>query len=143
MSIAEIFELFALIGGIFGGASFGLLVAWVKDAELRRAQAEMDNERAELAEKEDDLSTQMVDCFFEREKVEELRGHVLYKSNLLDEKLKSVSESEESLSAREKDVSQREEAWEEKKAQYEAKLAEMEEQLKGARARARRLSSKN
>lgn len=142
MSITELIEPFSLIGGILAGAGPGLIVAWLKDAELRRTQAKIDSERAGIVQKEDALYLQMVEYANEREKLEELRGHLLYKSSLVDEKLKSVSESEESLSAREKDVCQREEALEIIIAQYEAKLAKMEKELKGARARGRRLSSK-
>lgn len=128
--------------GILLGASYGFSQSMKAKHWTREKEQDFEEEAIDLAVREDMVLTQRVNAANEWERAQELLGHLEYKSKQLDDEKEKVEALKKQLQTQSADLAQREQTLEKREQQFEGQRKKMEEQLRGARARARRISRK-
>lgn len=100
-------------------------------------------EKALVEHKDAEMVEYMVEYVFEREKLEELTLAVQYKAGQLEESLAACEAKEQEVHEQECLLLLMEEELAEKEEMIDCRLKRKDEELKGARARAKRLALKN
>lgn len=129
--------------GILLGTSYGVFQSKKAKRWMREKEQDFEEKTIEIGVREDMVLTQMVDSANEWERSQELLGHLQYKSKQIDEEKEKLGALKKQLQTQSADLAQEKQTLEKREQQFEGQRKKMEEQLKGARARARRISKKN
>ena len=131
-------EPYSLTLGVVSGAAPCFYWAW--ERVNAQKQISIDREK-EVRGAEDELSDQMLEYAHRRERVEESLGHLQYKIDEANRKIKDIEEIKERLRDKEQKLVEQEEFLGKKEIEMRAQLRKKDGEIKGARGRANRLRS--
>lgn len=126
---------FSLALGALAGATPCLYWASSK-LDARKGLVSTQEQEVEVIK--DDLYSEMVAYADEREHIAELTGHLRYKVEETNEKIKEIMKTEECLRVKERQLLEQATLLQKKEVEIQAQLKKKDEELKGARGRANR-----